>query len=122
MRTWTAKPTKNGNSMALRLEKGMLDASPEFGSGEFSVNVLGPGTLLVHRNTPFEEAGDEDPVLSTFLQFLNQEMKNTPAKITPLSRREHAFMASALKDVELEDDEEFGDDFEIPRLGEDETR
>lgn len=114
MRTWTAKPTKNGNSMALRLEKGMLDAYPEFASGDFSVNVLVPGTLLVHRNTPVEEVGNEDPVLTTFLQFLDKEMIANPDKITPLSRREHSAMASALKGVEVDDTEEFGDDFEMP--------
>lgn len=122
MRTWTAKPTKNGNSMALRLEKGMLDVYPEFATGDFSVSVLVPGTLLIHRNTPVEEVGDEDPVLSTFLQFMDQEMKKNPNKITPLSNREHAFMMAALGDVELDDNERFGEDFEIPGLAEDEKR
>ncbi|MBA3646847.1 MAG: hypothetical protein H0W63_11820 [Gemmatimonadaceae bacterium] len=103
------------------MEKAMLDAYPEFASGDFSVNVLVPGTLLIHRNTPVKEVGDDDPVLSTFLQFMDREMEKNPNKITSLSRDEHAFMVDALKGVEIDENEEFGDEFDIPGLAEDEN-
>lgn len=122
MPVWTAKPTKNGNSMALRLEKAMLDAYPEFLSGDFSVNVLSPKTILIHKEDAEHTTPAEDPVVGAFLDFLDTQMQKNPDRIVALSKADFATMKAAVEGIELDDQQVFDADFEVPGSGRHEPR
>ncbi len=108
--------------MALRLEKAMLDAYPEFLSGDFSVNVLGPRTILIHKENAGKSIPANDPVVGAFLDFLDTQMQKNPDKIVSLSQTDFAAMKDSLEGMKLDEQEIFDADFEIPGAGKHEPR
>lgn len=115
MASYTAKATTVGNSRALRLDRALVRAHPEFGTGDFKVSVLGPGAMLV---TATERASREqaqaDPVLEAYLAFVEQQMVNHPEHIRPLTSDDVRGLDTLLADVVVDRDEELADDFELP--------
>ena len=49
-----ATATKDGNSKGLRLDAALYRDHPEFAFGEYVVDVIAPGRLLVRANGPEE--------------------------------------------------------------------
>jgi antitoxin PrlF len=115
MVSYRAKATTVGHSKALRLDRALFQAHPEFATGEFKVSVLGPGAMLVTAKTPASrEPADADPVLEAYLAFLEQQMVSRPESIRPLTTEDVRGLERLLADVVIDRDEELPDDFELP--------
>lgn len=72
-----------GNSRGMRLPAGFFHAHPEF-SGKVQVTVVADGAVLVSaklpaRRKPKDDEGD--PVVASFLQFIEKQMAELPADI-----------------------------------------
>ena len=112
-----AKATTSGSSRALRLDAALVRANPELATGQFDVHVVAPGHFLFistpSSSTASEDA--EDPMLNTFLAFLNREMQQNPALLRPLTVEDVRDMEALLSDVVVEDrDAEPGAGFVMP--------
>jgi antitoxin PrlF len=115
MASYRAKATTVGNSKALRLDRALFRAHPEFATGEFKVSVLGPGAMLVTTGarTPREQA-EADPVLEAYLAFLEQQMVRHPEHIRALTTDDVRGLDKLLADVVVDRDEDLADEFELP--------
>jgi hypothetical protein len=113
-----AKATTSGSSRALRLDAALVRANPELASGQFDVHVVAPGHFLFISTPPSSTASEtdaEDPMLNTFLAFLNREMQHNPALLRPLTVEDVRDMEALLSDVGVEDrDAELGAGFVMP--------
>lgn len=72
-----------GNSRGVRLPAGFFNAHPEF-SDKVNLTVVADGAVLMSakNRAPRKGKGDEgDPVVASFLQFLEQQMTNNPQDI-----------------------------------------
>ena len=115
MASYSAKATTVGNSKALRLDRALFRAHPEFATGEFKVSVLGPGAMLVTAAArATREQAETDPVLEAYLAFVEQQMVNHPESIRPLTTDDVRGLDRLLVDVVVDRDEELADDFELP--------
>jgi antitoxin PrlF len=115
MASYTAKATTVGNSKALRLDRALFRAHPEFATGDFKVSVLGPGAMLVTAAArPGGEQAETDPVLEGYLAFVEQQMLNRPECIRPLTTEAVRGLDTLLADVAMDRDEELADDFGLP--------
>jgi antitoxin PrlF len=79
---YSGKVTPVGNSKGVRLDAAFFKAHPEF-SGEVRVTVLSEGQALLSTKPRAARKGAEenDPVVATFLKFLEEQMLNRPAQI-----------------------------------------
>jgi len=110
--TYHASATSTGNSKGLRLDAALYREHPEFARGQFDVDVIAPGRLLVcARQLADPEA---DPVFEAFFAFLDQQMATQPSLITPFSAQDIAGVDALLEGVPVNPDEDLGDDFEMP--------
>lgn len=111
-----AKATTSGSSRALRLDAALVRANPELAAGQFDVHVVAPGRFLfVSAPAADDETGEEDPVLSTFLAFLNREMLHNPTLLRPLTVGDVREMEELVRDVVVEDrDADLGPGFVMP--------
>ena len=105
--SYAGKRTKTGNSYAFRFEGALFKSHPEF-SGEVRAHVIAPGRLLVTAD-PIEESS-EDPVLASFLAFLNRDMINLPENIRPMSEARSRRIKALVKDVVVDETEDLGDE------------
>lgn len=72
-----------GNSRGMRLPAGFFNAHPEF-EGKVKVTVVSDGAILVSARPAARrkaKAGAADPVLASFLQFLERQMTERPQDI-----------------------------------------
>ena len=72
-----------GNSRGMRLPAGFFNAHPEF-SGKVQLTVVADGAVLVSaKTTRRRKAKDDegDPVVASFLQFLEKQMTEHPEDI-----------------------------------------
>lgn len=72
-----------GNSRGMRLPAGFFNAHPEF-NGKVQVTVVADGAVLVSaKSAPRRKAHDDegDPVVASFLQFLEKQMSEHPEDI-----------------------------------------
>jgi antitoxin PrlF len=105
--------TTTGNSEAIRFEKVLFRAHPEFGQGRSVVaTVIAPGQLLLSAN-PVDEVEAEDPILGAFLAYLANDVLARPEMLTPLSSSTVPRAAELTEDIEVDDDEVFPDDLTI---------
>ena len=100
---YRGKVTPVGNSKGIRLDAAFFKAHPEF-IGEVSATVLGEGQVLLSAKTgarrgPRNE--QEDPVLLSFLGFLEAEMRRHPERIRPLDVRELNEIAELVRGVDI---------------------
>ena len=112
--SYRATATAVGNSKGLRVEGALFREHPEFASGEFEVDVIAPGRLLIRAQPADAGEEGEDPILGAFLAFLGQEMATRPDLTTPLTARDADRAARLVEGIEVEDAESFPDDFELP--------
>ena len=72
-----------GNSRGMRLPAGFFNAHPEF-SGKVRLTVVADGAVLMSAKTPARpKAKDDeaDPLVASFLQFLERQMIDNPQDI-----------------------------------------
>ncbi len=112
--SYNGRATRSGNSQAMAFEKALFRAHPEFASGRLTAEYIGPGHLLV-RALPEAEgaAAGEDPVLGAYLSFLERDMEAHPERIQPLSADSLARAQALVGHVEVDPDEDLGDDFTL---------
>lgn len=112
--SYSGRATRAGNSQALAFEKALFRSHPEFAEGRLQADYIGPGVLLVRADV--EEAGteEEDPVLGAFLAFIEQDMASHPERIRPLSEDLVARAEDLVGHLEVDLDEDLGDDVELP--------
>jgi antitoxin PrlF len=112
--SFSGKITTTGKSEAIRLEKALFRAHPEFRQkATVRASVIAPGQLLVSvcEEEPAGAAlADDDPLVGAFVRFLADDIRRRPDRVVPLSTSciEHAVKLTA--EVEVEDDEPIPDD------------
>lgn len=113
--TFHASATSVGNSRGLRLDSALFREHPEFESGTFDVDVIAPGHLLVRVARPHDAVEESaDPVFETYLGFLEKALTANPERISAFSAAEIGRAEALVEGVEVDMDEDFGDDFELP--------
>ena len=113
--TYSGKATTVGNSRALSFEASLFKAHPEFAAGRVEAHVIAPGTMLVtsaERADPHLD--DEDPVMLAYLAFLQREMTRHPDLVQPLDSRLIAEMDHLVGDIQVDLDEDLGEDAYLP--------
>jgi antitoxin PrlF len=105
--------TTTGNSEAIRFEKLLFRAHPEFGQGQsITATVIAPGQLLLSV-AALDEAEGEDPVLDAFLAFLANDLHTRPEAVEPLSTSAIARADELTSGIDVRDDEVFPADVTI---------
>jgi antitoxin PrlF len=104
--------TTTGRSEAIRLDKDLFKQHPEFEQkAKVQAHVIGPGQILISLIGNVQSDGmDEDPVVTAFLSFIEQDMLKNPEHITPLSNELLQNVSALIQDVEVSDDEVFPDE------------
>lgn len=85
---YTGKVTPVGNSKGIRLDARFFKAHPEF-NGDVRATVLADGQVLLSAKSTRRRAArddDADPVMQSFLGFLEKEMAAHPELIEPADR------------------------------------
>jgi antitoxin PrlF len=102
--------TTSGNSEAIRLEKSLFRAHPEFGrNSRVTATVIAPGQMLVSvADVPAAEA--DDPVVEAFIAFLAADIERHPERIEAVSPSTVKRIVELTHDIEVDDDEVFPDD------------
>ncbi len=93
-----------GNSRGMRMPAGFFNAHPEF-SGKVRMTVVGDGQVLVSAAAPAKrKARDDegDPVMASFLQFLDRQMTENPQDIVAADTVQLRRIAKLVKDVRVE--------------------
>lgn len=106
--------TTTGRSEALRLDKALFKAHPEFRQrAKIRAHVIGPGSLLVTLDGNEDESADmieRDPVVAAYLSFLARDMSEHPERLRPFTEADIARIHALTKDVTMSDDEVIPDD------------
>ncbi len=106
---YRGKQARTGNSLALRFERALFHSHPEF-NGEVEAHVIGPGRMLVVADPePKGKNREEDPVLSSFLSFLAEDMRRSPEHVRPLDTQAVERIAALAGDVVASPEEDLGD-------------
>jgi antitoxin PrlF len=114
MTTYTGVVTTSGNSEAIRLEKSLFRAHPEFGRNHnVRAVVIAPGQMLISLSEEAAVSMGEDPVLGAFLAFLEKDMTLNAERLQPLQSGPLARAAALTEGIAVGDDEIFPDDFTI---------
>ncbi len=102
---YAGKVTQVGNSKGIRLDAAFFKAHPEFG-GEVQATVLAEGQVLLtakaKRRARAAKVETPDPVMASFLDFLQREMRKHPERIRPLDARLLDEIGDLVKGVEVE--------------------
>jgi len=114
MASFSGAITTTGRSEAIRLDKALFKAHPEFRQrAKVRAHVLGPGHLLVTLADASEAATDDieqDPVVSAYLAFLESDMLAHPDRIAPLQEDELARLRRLTDGVQADDNDIIPDD------------
>lgn len=110
--------TTTGRSEALRLEKALFKAHPEFRQrAKIRAHVIGPGSLLVtldsNEGEAIEAVGgtiERDPVVAAYLSFLQRDMSEHPDRLSPFTETDIARIQALTKYVSVSDDDVIPDD------------
>lgn len=102
---YPGKVTAVGNSKGIRLHAAFFKAHPEF-EGEVQATVLGEGQILLSarakRTRRSQRADEPDPLLLSFLRFLEDQMRKHPQRIRPLDAGLLDEIADLVKGVKVE--------------------
>ncbi|CAN5294381.1 hypothetical protein BH11PSE9_BH11PSE9_04010 [soil metagenome] len=91
-----------GNSRGMRLPAGFFHAHPEF-NGKVQVTVLADGAILMAAKTPARRSSkndEADPVIASFLQFLERQMTEHPQDIVDADPAQLARIGRLVEGVE----------------------
>lgn len=111
---YTGRATRSGNSQAMAFEKALFRAHPEFATGRLAADYIGPGCLLVRAVAePEDAAAAEDPVLGAYLAFVARDMEKHPERIQPLSADSLARARALVGHIQVDPDEDLGDDIDL---------
>jgi antitoxin PrlF len=108
--------TTTGRSEAIRLEKALFKAHPEFKQrARIQAHVLGPGSLLVtlegdEAQAPSSDAIERDPIVSAYLAFLENDMTEHPERLHPFTAAEISRIQVLTRDVVVSDEDVIPDD------------
>lgn len=106
--------TTTGRSEALRLDKALFKAHPEFRQrAKLRAHVLGPGTMLVTLDPDVaadSDAAERDPVVAAYLAFLERDMAAHPERLRPFTQDEIALIEALTAGVSVSDEESLPDD------------
>ena len=110
---YTGTVTTSGNSEAIRLEKSLFRAHPEFKQGhEVTATVIGPGQMLVSVAEPLV-GSDDDPIVDAFLAFLAGDLERHPQRISLLSAGAIERAVDLTNGITVGDDEVFPEDVTV---------
>lgn len=102
---YAGKVTQVGNSKGIRLDAAFFKAHPEFG-GEVQATVLAEGQVLLSakakRRARGPRAGAPDPVVASFLGFLERQMRAHPERIRALDPTLLDEIGALVRGVEVE--------------------
>jgi antitoxin PrlF len=102
---YAGKVTRVGNSKGIRLDAAFFKAHPEFG-GEVQATVLAEGQVLLsakaRRRGRGKKAEPADPVIGSFLGFLERQMRAHPERIRPLDDKLLDEIGALVKGVDAE--------------------
>ena len=93
-----------GNSRGMRLPAGFFHAHPEF-SGKVQVTVVADGTVLMSARPPSKPKPKEDegdPVVASFLQFMEKQMTEHPEDIVAADADQLRRIGRLVEDVDVE--------------------
>jgi antitoxin PrlF len=111
---YTGAVTTSGNSEAIRLEKALFRAHPEFKRGHaVTATIIAPGQMLVSVTEQRGVEGDVDPIVDAFLAFLASDIERHPERIAPLPAGTLARATALTEGITTDDDELFPDDLTI---------
>jgi antitoxin PrlF len=105
--------TTTGRSEAIRLDKALFKAHPEFRQrAKIRAHVIGPGSLLVTLDSSdaAEESAERDPVAAAYLSFIEKDMIAHPEKLQPFTEAEIERIRTLTRDVIVSDDDVIPDD------------
>jgi antitoxin PrlF len=92
-----------GNSRGIRLPAGFFNAHTEF-SGKVQVTVVAEGAVLLSAKTapqPKKKADEGDPVVASFLRFLEQQMTKHPEDIVTADSDQMRRIGKLVKGVKV---------------------
>jgi hypothetical protein len=98
---YSGKVTPVGNSKGIRLDAAFFRAHPEF-DGEVRATVLADGQVLLSAKSTARSTkrdGDDDPVMLSFLRFLEQQMIDHPDAIEPMDADQMKRIGKLVKGV-----------------------
>jgi len=102
---YAGKVTRVGNSKGIRLDAAFFKAHPEFG-GEVQATVLAEGQVLLSakakRRARGKRAEAPDPVVASFLGFLERQMRAHPERIRPLDSKLLGEIGALVQGVDVE--------------------
>jgi antitoxin PrlF len=101
---YAGKVTQVGNSKGIRLDAAFFRAHPEFG-GEVQATVLAEGQVLLSakaKRRTRKKAEAPDPVMASFLGFLERQMRRHPERIRPLDAKLLEEIGALVKGVDVE--------------------
>ena len=105
LQRYAGKVTQVGNSKGIRLDAAFFRAHPEFG-GEVQATVLAEGQVLLSAKTKrrprARKAEAPDPVMASFLDFLERQMRRHPERIRPLDAKLLDEIGELVKGVDVE--------------------
>jgi len=104
--------TTSGNSHAIRFETALVKEHPEFGKKGSPVRAhyIGAGQLLLSVDAPQEGGDEDDPVLSAWLSFLEEDMKTSPNRMSYLTTEDVARIDRSTEGVVASDDDVIPED------------
>ena len=95
-----------GNSRGMRMPASFFHAHPEF-SGKVRMTVVADGQVLLSAVTPAgrkakSDVGDEsDPVMASFLQFLERQMTDSPQDVVSADADQLRRIGKLVKGVKI---------------------
>lgn len=102
---YAGKVTPVGNSKGIRLGAAFFKAHPEF-EGDVEATVLGEGQVLLSARAKkarrSQGADAPDPLMLSFLRFLEDQMRKHPQRIRPLDPGLLDEIADLVKGVKVE--------------------
>jgi len=106
--------TTTGRSEAIRLDKALFKANPEFRQkAKVRATVIGPGSMLVTLDASETADTDDierDPVVAAYLSFLERDMANYPERLQPMTEADIVRIRALTRDVVVSDEDIIPDD------------
>lgn len=111
MARFSGSITTTGRSEAIRLDKALFKAHPEFRQkAKVRADVIGHGKILISVVDEAPANHEDDPVVDAFLSFLERDMAEHPERVGRLSETRIEEAVRLTKDVKVDDQEELPDD------------